>query len=637
MAHRLRHSFGDFNVQRSRGPFLVLVLRLVAVLVLYSALRVLFWTFNWDLFPNAPFEAFVGGVRFDLSAVAWTHLLWVLLVMIDPRPGRIFGRVQFGVFMSINAVALFFNCTDIGYYAFSHKRSTADFFSILTAGGDTASLAPAFLRDYWYLLLAYVGLLVVLGWSYRRIGRLDNGEPTRLPWRVGWRLLTVAGLLLASRGGTQLVPIQPMDAANYGGAAYAPVVLNTPFTLMMTLGKPMIEERVYMGQAEAERLWPVVHHYTAPKDTTERSRVVAQPNVVVIILESFSAAYSARLSGQEGCMPVLDSLMDQSLTFTRAFANGRRSIDGIPAILAALPEWMDEAFITSTYAQTPFTSIASVLRGKGYATSFYHGGRNGTMGFEGFSKSAGFQRYVGLNEYPDPADNDGSWGIWDKPFLQFFAQEMEKERAPFLSCVFTLSSHHPYHLLPEDEARFAGGTQRIQPSLRYTDDALRQFFAKASSMPWYSNTLFVITADHTADLERDGQPNTEAIDHWVPLLYFMPAAIAPQNNDRVTQHIDILPTILDIIGYRDRFFSIGSSALRPERRPLALVYNTGMYMGIDSTGVAYFDGKEVPAPAPDMTNYRPPDAMKIATMKAAIQQFSGNLLRGKLVAEPRPQ
>lgn len=333
-------------------------------------------------------------------------------------------------------------------------------------------------------------------------------------------------------------------------------------------------------------------------------------------------------------MPFLDSLMDRSLTFTRAFANGRRSIDGIPAILAALPEWMDEAFITSTYAQTPFTSIASVLRDEGYATSFYHGGRNGTMGFEGFTKSAGFQRYVGLNEYPDPADNDGSWGIWDKPFLQFFAREMERERTPFLSCVFTLSSHHPYHLLPEDEARFAGGTQRIQPTLRYTDDALRRFFATASTMPWYANTLFVITADHTADLERDGRAYTEATDHWVPLLYFTPGAIAPHTNDRVTQHIDILPTVLDLIGHPEPFFSFGSSALRNERMPLALVYNTGVYMGIDSAGVAHFDGENVPAPPAELTTYQPPAPIKVATMKAAIQQFSGSLLRGKLVAEP---
>lgn len=623
-------------MQRFRGPLLVLVLRLVAVLVVYSILRVLFWSLNWALFPNAPFGAFVGGVRFDLSAVAWTHLPWVLLVLIGPRPGRVFGRVQFGVFMGINAVALFFNCTDIGYYAFSHKRSTADFFSILTAGGDTASLAPAFLRDYWYLLLAYVGVLILLSWSYRRIGRLDGGEPIRIPWRIGWRVLTLGGLLLATRGGTQLVPIQPMDAANYGGPAYAPVVLNTPFTLMMTVGKPMVEERVYMEPAEADPLWPVIHNYSARKDTAH-TPVSAEPNVVVIILESFSAAYSAKLSGNDGYMPFLDSLMEQSLTFTRAFANGRRSIDGIPAILAALPEWMDEAFITSTYTQTPFTSIASVLRAEGYATSFYHGGRNGTMGFEGFSKSAGFQRYVGLNEYPDPADNDGSWGIWDRPFLQFFATEMEQERTPFLSCVFTLSSHHPYHLLPEDEARFAGGTQRIQPSLRYTDDALRQFFATASTMPWYANTLFVITADHTADLERDGQHNMEAIDHWVPLLYFMPSAIAPESNDRVTQHIDILPTVLDLIGHPKPFFSFGSSALRDERIPIALVYNSGMYMGIDSNGVASFDGKDVPPPPPTMTNYLAPTPLKVATMKAAIQQFSGHLLHGKLVAEPRPQ
>ncbi|MEO8589206.1 MAG: LTA synthase family protein [Flavobacteriales bacterium] len=626
-----------------RGPLTVLLLRLGSVAGIYTLLRGLFWWYNRDLFAWPPLAAYAGGVRFDLSAIAWLNLPWVLLYLIQPRPGLVFGRVQLYTFMLVNGVALFFNCVDIGYYAFSLKRSTADFLEILTKGNDTANLAPAFARDYWHLVLILIACLVAIYWAYRRIGRTMTTEKIDWKWRVGWRALAIGLLVLASRGGVQLIPLQPLDAARYAGATYLPVVLNTPFTLIMSLGKPTVVERNYMPQNEADALWPVVQEPQPIVSEPALSGVaVHKPNVVVIILESFSAVYSGRLSGSEGYMPFLDSLMGQSLNMTHAYANGRRSIDGIPAILASIPELMDESFITSAYASDPFTSLASVLGNDGYHTSFFHGGRNGTMGFDGFAHSAGFQRYVGLNEYPNPEqDNDKHWGIRDVPFLQFYARELNKEQQPFMSSVFTLSSHHPYELPAADAARFAGGTMPIHPTLRYADDALRQFFATARTMPWFANTLFIITADHTADIERNGLHSDKAIDYWIPLLYFMPDRITPRDQQSVTQHIDILPTALDLIGYDRPFFSFGHSAMRRQSPPYAIMASNGVYNIISAGVQVQFDGDAVLGAASlipqdstsvDMVPLRAAE-MELY-LKAAIQQFNGHVLRNALVAQP---
>jgi hypothetical protein len=624
------------------GPLSVLLLRLGVVGVVYSLLRLLFWVYNRDLFPVPPASAFLGGIRFDASAIAWLHLPWVLLVFITPRPGRAMARLQFALFLAINAIALFFNCVDLGYFAFSLKRSTADFLQILTTGGDTANLAPAFLRDYWHIGLLYIGCLALLAWAYPHIGRLDRGMRLTWPWQLGWRVIALGILVLASRGGLQLIPLQPLDAAKYGGASYLPVVLNTPFTILTTLGKPTLAERHYMDQAEADALWPVVQQHTFPTDTATtrlafRSRE-NKPNVVVIILESFSALYSARLSGGDGYMPFLDSLMGQGLCFTNAYANGRRSIDGVPAIVASMPQWMDEAFITSPYASLPFTSLASILGAQGYRTSFYHGGRNGTMGFDAFARSAGFQRYVGLNEYDNgEADFDGHWGVRDRPFLQFYAQQLDREQQPFLSAVFTLSSHHPYALPPVDAERFAGGTQAIHPTLRYTDDALRQFFATARTMPWYPNTLFVITADHTADLERNGAQGNRPIDYWVPLVYFSPLGMATRSEERVTQHVDILPTVLDLVGYDAPFLAFGHSAIRPSSPPYAIWTNNGLYSLTSATRQIQFDGEHIigiTETASDPTQGPEHTAELEAHLKAAIQQYNSRMITAALTVTP---
>jgi Sulfatase len=632
-------------MQRFRGPLLVLLLRLGAVVLIYALLRIAFVLLNHDAFPNVPFSAYLGGLRFDLSALAWLNTPWALLCIISATETGWYGRVKKSVFHLTNAAGFFFACADLEYYKFTLKRSTADIFGIMAGGGDTGSLASVFLKDYWYIVLIFLACIVLAEAGYRRAGRLNKEGGITKVQQVVWRLVAAGILVLCSRGGLQLMPIGILNAAEHVAPVYFPVVLNTPFTIMMTIGKPVVEEKKYMSQEEADKTWPVIHNYGGgllvkevklipgtgmlAKPPQVVPRMFERHNVVVIILESFSAAYSARLTGGEGYMPFLDSLMDHSLNFTKAYANGRRSIDGIPAITASIPELMDEAFITSSYAQNRFSALASVLASEGYSTSFFHGGRNGTMGFDGFAKSAGYQRYVGLNEYGNEADYDGSWGIWDRPFLQYFASELGKEQQPFFSTVFTLSSHHPYHLLPADEKRFAGGTLPMHASLRYADDALREFFATASKQPWFGNTLFVLTADHTADIDRTGQNYTAAMDYHVPLLYYMPNGAIARASERVTQHIDILPTVLDLIGYDKPFFSFGSSALRDERASIAVTHTTGSYLAIDSTGVLRFDGSNAEAPPINMTMV-PDTRSKEQTLKAAIQQFNNRLLRNEL-------
>ncbi|MBL7952176.1 MAG: sulfatase-like hydrolase/transferase [Flavobacteriales bacterium] len=616
-----------------RGPLSVLALRLGAVALVYSATRFLFVALNADLFPAAPWASYVGGLRFDASAIAWTNVAWIILYLIHPHPENKWARgAQTFLFIVPNSLALFFQFVDLEYYNFSLKRSTADFLRILTAGDDTASLAPAFIKDYWYILLLFLVSIAFLAFTFSYTSRTFRPVTAR-PWRIAWRTIAVVGLAIASRGGVQLIPLQPLDAARYGGAASLPVTLNTPFTVITSLGKPTLLEVRYMEQSEAEQLWPVHHHFT------DSFNIATRPNVVVIILESFSAAYSGRLAGGEGYMPFLDSLMGQSLNMTRAYANGRRSIDGIPAILASIPELMNEAFITSPYASQPFTSLANTLGNEGYSTSFYHGGRNGTMGFDGFTRSAGFAKYIGLNEYSgDQQDHDGHWGVRDRPFLQFFAKELSRERQPFMSAVFTLSSHHPYELPPNEMDRFQGGTQRIHPTLRYADDALRGFFATARQQAWYGNTLFVITADHTADIDRNGQNYNKATDYWVPLLYYMPGRILPMQQPRVTQHIDILPTVLDLLGYPSPFFSFGHSSLAVFSPPYAVMSSNGIYQCVGDQWHLHFDGNSVvgfdPLTADSLLfpGHSPAFVQRDMTMRlqAAIQQFNGHMVRGEL-------
>ena len=615
-------------------PLRRLLAVLLAVLVLFTCQRLLFFLLNRANFPNAPWTAFVGGLRFDLSAIGWLYAPWILLVLLSPeeRPRwwKVFAR---SLFHLSNAACFFLNCVDLEYYKFTLKRSTADLFNIATSGGDLGALAPVFVRDYWYVVIIFAASILLADRAYRWAQRRWPAQEVR-PWWA-WRVVGFVLVLLAGRGGLQYMPLAVLDAANYAPPAYAPLVLNSPFTVMTSIGKPVVRRMDLMPQDQADRIWPVHHRYG------ERALVPPRTNVVVIVLESFGSAYSARLNpgATEGYMPFLDSLMGQGLWCAQAYANGRRSIDGIPAVLAAMPKMMEEAFTTSPYSDAPITSLATVLGSKGYATSFYHGGRNGTMGFDAFAAHAGFARYVGRNEYPVPADDDGVWGIRDRPFLRFHAEQMAAEQEPFLSTVFTLSSHHPYHLPPEEAARFKGGKLPIHATLRYTDDALRAYFERVRTMPWFQRTLFVITADHTADLERNGQLAGSAYDHWIPLVYYMPGRVEARKYASVTQQIDIVPTVLDILGHDAPFFSFGSSILRPERLPAAISEASAMWMVVTDSVQMRSDGIRPRWVAPMPADPAGPSATAVESghvlLKAAIQQYTAHLLaRDMLLPAP---
>lgn len=612
-------------------PLRVLLLRIGAVAVVFSLQRAAFFLLNQGTFPAPPASAFLGGIRFDLSAIAWLYIPWLLSVLIAPAPKGLFAKVQKGLFHLSNVFCFFLNSIDLEYFKFTLKRSTADLFGIATGGDDLLHLVPVFLKDYWYVSAIFLGSLLLAEAGYRWAGRFAKAERAR-PWWL-WRLAAVVLVVLLSRGGLQYIPLTVLDSSQYAPPAYMPLVLNTPFTFMTSIGKPLLEQKHYMPQEEADRIWPVVHQYGGS------ALIGTRPNVVVIILESFSASYSGRLNGTgQGFMPFLDSLMGHGLWFTHAYANGRRSIDGIPAVTASLPKMMAEAFIESPYAQQPITSLPGLLLKEGYNTSFFHGGHNGTMGFDAFAKAAGFQRYVGRNQYPDPADDDGVWGIRDRPFMQFFAQQLNKEPQPFMSCLFSLSSHHPYKLPPEDARRFAGGNLPIMPTLRYTDDALRQFFSTAQTMPWFSNTLFVITADHTADLERTGQASGSAFDHWIPLVFYMPSAITPHRDDHVAQQIDILPTVMDMLGHGKPFFAFGSSVLRNEGAPASVSENSATWLIIGEHAQLRSDGDQVLWSEPLRGAAAPGQEMLDSLQRqvqAAIQQYNYHLLHRDMVLKDR--
>jgi phosphoglycerol transferase MdoB-like AlkP superfamily enzyme len=333
-------------------------------------------------------------------------------------------------------------------------------------------------------------------------------------------------------------------------------VLNTPFSLIRTINKKV---RVKYEFFDSEKLAQIYDPHYVPKV----SGTFRNENVVIIILESFAREYIGSLNKDldngtyKGYSPFLDSLISKSMTFDVSIANGKKSIEAMPSIFASVPS-LETPYTISHNANNTINGLPRLLKSKGYYSAFFHGAPNGSMGFDSFSRMVGFDDYFGLDQYPDEKDFDGIWGVWDEPFLIFFANKLSTFREPFIASVFTISSHHPFKVPEEYKDKFPKGPAPILEVVGYTDNALRKFFSQAARQSWYKNTLFIITADHTNEsVHKEFQNNFGS--YCIPIIFFKPDSDMQGIKKRIAQQIDIMPSVLSYLNFDGEYIAFGNN------------------------------------------------------------------------------
>ena len=333
--------------------------------------------------------------------------------------------------MIVNGVGIAFNLIDIIYYRYILKRTTASMFDVAAFDAGNTNLITRFFYDFWYIPLIFIILLFFLSRFYSLL------KPRPFKFRHPFVyflsgipvIFIVFGLSIIGMRGGWRHSTRPINMNNAGAFVSTPeemsLVQNTPFCIFRTWGKKAFEHKSFFtSEEELSRIYSPIYK----PDSVGEFR---KENVVIIILESFSRAFVGSLNPQledprdRSYTPFLDSLIHESLVFPNSFANGRKSIDAIPSVTASIPALV-LPYVISERSGNKINSIASLLSTQGYQTAFFHGAPNGSMGFDAFTKIAGFHQYFGRDEYGNDADFDNIWGIWDEPFFQFFARSEER-------------------------------------------------------------------------------------------------------------------------------------------------------------------------------------------------------------------
>lgn len=577
----------------------------------FTLCRVVFYLVNYNLYENIEFsrvcKLFLAGTKFDLTAVLYLNILLIIFFALPchmkSKVSTQIGRIYFVV---ANSIGVVMNMCDVIYARFTGRRTTCTVFDEFSNEDNLAGIFADEIANNWYLLLFAIAMGALLYFGYSR--------PKYVKIEPLWKYYTIKTILFVLivdltingiRGGFGhgVRPITMSNVNQYiNKQTEAPLVLNTPFSMIRSVGKSFPSTPIYYSPEELPSKFSPIR---IPNDT-----IPFQPkNVVVLIWESFSREYVGSLSrtlenNYRGYTPFIDSLLTKSLTFKYSYANGRKSIDAMPAILSSLPR-IYEPLVLSPYSMDKLGGLAYELGKKDYYSAFFHGAHNLSMGFQAFARGSGFKDYFGIDEFLDDgrfgdmSDYDGTWAIWDENFLQFFAHKMNDFKQPFLSGVFTATSHPPFVLPEQYKDTFPDdGVSEIHKTIRYADHAFRRFFETVSKEVWYQNTIFILTADHA--VHNDSQhfyAGTDLGVYCIPIIIFDPSGQLPTGvQDKIVSQMDIMPTVLGLLHYDQPYIAYGHDVLNTPNDELYSFNHNGMrFQYVRDGHFIQFDGTKTDA------------------------------------------
>lgn len=614
------------------------------LLLFYFLCRSYFFIANYNIFKGFALGkilfSFLHGIRFDVSSLVLLNLLFTFFYFL-PKP-KIAYKKFYNLFLKLlffipNCLFIIGNIADSEYYTFSGKRSALDIFGFSQDIGDQfgnilLSFAPSVLFS---LVLAFLFYKLTKKYfiEYDR-------SPIKITHQLAVFLLVTLLTIIGARGGLQSKVLRPAHAFIVGSTPLAHLTQNTTFTVLKSKFVNNLERIEFLAPSEVKKLIKI-------GDTqldSDSDQIQSKVNIVIIALEGFSTNYWGYANESKGYTPFLDQLAQKGVYFKNHFANGRRSAEAFPALFMGLPSLGLSPLPMSQYINNKIWGLAHGLEPLGYDSQFFHGANYNSSYTHSSAKISGFKKLTSRADYPDPKDYNGHWGISDGPFLNFFADEMDKMSEPFVTGILTLSSHEPFELPAEYEESIPQLKPKILRTIIYTDKQMEKFFAYAKTKKWYKNTLFIITGDHTSQNVEFSSSTIGLGLYRVPMLFYTESNYLKLKKgsieDKITQHIDLPKTIFSLLGIKDyKLAYFGRPMFSNEIPGRVLVRSSQIYWFASKDyiikyftpktgreGFEVFENKNYYELGAPVSNHNPEVKKLIQELKAYIQYYNNSML-----------
>lgn len=545
------------------------------------------------------------GLTLDVTVAGYVTALPLLLTLLSlwvRLPARLWRGVLTAYFVLIAVVTAAVFAVDIALY--EHWGFRLDSTILIYLSDPKEAMASV---DFWLgvrqtlLFAAYTALMI---WTYRRVLRLFDPEPQ--PWRVALAgslaFVLLSGFdFVAVRGGTGA------SVANVSKVYFSPVMFlnhaatNPVFSFLSSLGdrKDYAEEYPFFDERTRAEKFEALRGNAPAAGPTEKVLRTAQPNVVVIILESFArTVMDAKVDG-EPVMPNMQRLKGEGIWFENFFANSFRTDRGEVAVLSGFPAQTRISIMKLPAKSRSLPSLARSLAGEGYATSFAYGGDLNFTNQASYMYATGWQELIWQKDLlfdTPPAD----WGYDDAVMCDWFAGRviaLSEKRTPFLAGLLTLSSHKPF------EVPYSKFEDKVLNAMAFSDECVGRMIDRLKASPAWKDLLVVLVADHGYPYPRSLVYN-EPLRHRIPMIWTGGAVVGEQVVETYASQIDICATLLAQlgIGHGDFDYSKDIFAPAPPRKFAYYTFNDGFGV-VDAAGEAVWDATSrqvVSATNPDL-------------------------------------
>ena len=502
----------------------------------------------------------------DLSLTGYILLVTtMMLVVLFPFPkitGIVF-KLFTGFLLLIFSTLLF---VDMELYR--HWGFRIDTTPFLYLGSPSAAMASMpVLRSLMLLLLA---LLFVASFMWLFEKWLLRYPFQKVRWyKIPVFLLVALLMIIPVRGGVGLAPMNPGKVYFSNNIFCNHAALNVVWNFLYNAskaGEMYKKYPQYVSEENAESFFANLRE-SADSAFVPSILTTSRPNVVVILLESFTSKAISTLGGMEEVTPGFNKLAEEGLLFTRLYASGGRSDKGLVAVLSGFPAQSTQSVIKHTEKASRLPSLSRIFHQLSYNNTFYYGGDLDFANMRSYLVNGNYHNFITRDDFPASYRNS-KWGVHDEYVFQKLLDDLDHATSPYFKFLFTLSSHEPYDI-PE-EPRFAPTSEEnmFLSSMAYTDKWLGWFFEQAKQRDWYENTLFVLIADHghrfPANLSRHLAEN-----YRIPMLWLGGALQQQGRIETLGSQTDLAATLLYQLGLDNSSFMFSRNLLAPQSYPFA--------------------------------------------------------------------
>ncbi|WP_069658113.1 LTA synthase family protein [Arcticibacter eurypsychrophilus] len=552
---------------------LTLLVRYFTFWILFFFLeRLVFILYNADKLKSTSFieivQVFLYGLWMDASMVGYICvvplLLFVLIWVIRGfrLPFRILKIYSYFLIVLFSIITVVnFNIyrewgTKINYRAFEFA------FGSPTEAIASSVSSPLFLTLFILVVLIAGGVLL-----FRLLVKPGIEKQGNIFLKISVGLFIMGLNFLAIRGGWQLAPMNESMAyfslkplLNYAS-------VNTEWSLIHDfMNARYSSKNVYSFFKPAEAKAIVKELYTKPDGINMQVLSVAKPNIVVIIMESFTGNVVESLGGEKGIDPEMEKLIAGGLFFNEVYSSGSRTDKGVVSVLSAFPAQGKRSIMKENSKQVKLPALSTTFAQKGYSTSFYYGGESRFFNMKSYLLSHNYQKIIDRNDFPN-LDLSSKWGAYDGPVYTKMLAELTDQQAPFFSTFLTLTNHEPFDL--PGRSHFPGDDtgNKFRSTAYYADSCLGAFIREAKKKSWYKNTLFIMVADHGHYLPKGDLEISDPQRYRIPLLFFG-EVIKPEFRGvkikKVGNQTDIAATLLNQLGMDSNPYVWSKDLLHPK-------------------------------------------------------------------------